>query len=154
MSFLFYEDGHYHVYSMETGQARNITQGVPVSFIDTEDDHNVVKPPAGVIGWASDSKSVLLHDNWDVWQVPTVAGAAAVNLTVNGRPTRFATRHASRWSRPQDRDKGIDVSKPLYFRAYGEWTKKAGIARVSPGKPGVKMLTWGDAAFTRLMKAQ
>ena len=22
------------------------------------------------IGWASDSKSVLLHDNWDVWQVP------------------------------------------------------------------------------------
>ena len=154
MSFLFYEGGHYHVYSMATGQTRNITQSVPISFIDTEDDHNVVNPPSGVIGWASDSKSVLLHDNWNVWQVPTVAGAAAVNLTVNGRAEsiRYQTRFAL--ESPQDRDKGIDVSKPLYFRAYGEWTKKAGIARVNPGKPGVQMLTWGDAAFTRLMKAQ
>ncbi len=153
-SFLFYEDGNYHVYSMDSGQARNITQGVPVSFIDTEDDHNVVKPPAGVIGWASDSKSVLLHDNWDVWQVPVVSGGAAVNLTVNGRQDaiRYQTRFALEL--PEDRNKGIDLTKPLYFRAYGEWTKKAGIGRVAPGKPGVTLLTWGDASFSRLAKAK
>jgi dipeptidyl aminopeptidase/acylaminoacyl peptidase len=153
-SFLFYDDGHFHLYSMASGQARNITQSVPASFVNTEDDHNIVKPPTGVIGWASDSRSVLLHDNWDVWQVPTGPGGTALNLTVNGR--QDAIRYTNRFALepPQDRDKGIDLSQPLYFRAYGEWTKKAGIARVTAAKPGVQLLTWGDAAFTRLAKAK
>ena len=69
-SFLYYEDGNYHVYSMESGQTRNITLNAPITFVDTEDDHNVVKPPAGSIGWTKDSASVLLTDNWDIWQVP------------------------------------------------------------------------------------
>ena len=152
-SFLFYDDGHYHVYSMETGQARNITQGVPASFIDTEDDHNVIKPPAGMIGWASDSGSVLLHDNYDVWQVPVSAGQAA-NLTLNGR--RDQIRYTRRFAiePPETRNEGIDLTRPLYFAAYGEWTKKAGIARVDPGKPGVQMLNWEDASFARLIKAK
>ena len=54
--FLYYEDGDYHVYSLATGQDKNITQGLPVSFVDVEDDHNNVKPPVNAIGWASDNK--------------------------------------------------------------------------------------------------
>lgn len=153
-SFLFYEDGNYHVYSMETGQARNITQGVATSFVDSENDTNIVKPPTGVIGWASDSASVLLHDNWDVWQVPVTTGAQAVNLTINGRHDAIRYQNRFALEPPQDREKGIDVTRPLYFRAYGEWTKKAGIARVNARKPGVQMLMWADAAYNRLAKAK
>jgi dipeptidyl aminopeptidase/acylaminoacyl peptidase len=150
-AFLFFEDGNYQVYSMASGQVRNITQGAPVSFVDIDNDTNVVKPPANAIGWASDSESVLLSDGWDVWRVP-VAPGAAVNLTANGR--KDAIRYQSRFALepPEDRDKGIDLSKPLYFRAYAEWTKKGGIARIEPGKPGPQMVMWGDAAYSRLMK--
>lgn len=150
-SFLFFDDGNYHVYSMDAGQARNITQGVPASFINTENDTNVVKPPTNAVGWASDSRSVLLSDNWDIWRIP-VAGGTAVNLTLNGR--KDAIRFQSRFALepPEDRDKGIDLSKPLFFRAYGEWTKKGGIARVDPGQAGVQMVMWGDAAYSRLLR--
>jgi len=48
---------------------------------------------------------------------------------------------------PEDRAKGLDLSKPQYFTAYGEWTKKAGIACINPGKPGADQLTWADATF-------
>ncbi|OFW24395.1 MAG: peptidase S9 prolyl oligopeptidase [Acidobacteria bacterium RIFCSPLOWO2_12_FULL_66_21] len=152
-SVLYYEDGNYLVYAMSTGQTRNITQGVAVSFVDTEDDHNVIKPPTSTVGWTADSKSVLLSDNWDIWQVP-VAGGALVNLTVNGK--KDAIRYQQRFALepPQDRDEGIDLTKPQYFRAYGEWTKKSGIARIEPGKPGAQMVMWGDASFTRLAKAK
>jgi fermentation-respiration switch protein FrsA (DUF1100 family) len=152
-SFLYFEDGHYYVYSMESGQSRNITLNAPISFVDLEDDHNVVKPPAGVIGWTKDSGAALLSDNWDIWQVP-VNGGQAVNLTQNGRKDQIRYQRRYALEPPQERTQGIDVSKPQYFAAYGEWTKKAGIARLNPGKPGVEMLNWSDAAFASLIKAK
>jgi dienelactone hydrolase len=150
--FLYYENGDYHVYSLATGQDKNITQGLPVSFVDIEDDHNNVKPPVNAIGWASDNNSVLLTDAWDVWQVST-EGAPAVNLTVNGKKDAIRYQRRFALESADERGDGIDLTKPQYFAAYGEWTKKAGIARLEPGKPGMKMLTWTDATFPVLMKA-
>jgi dipeptidyl aminopeptidase/acylaminoacyl peptidase len=149
--FLMYEDGNYLVHPMDGGQPRNITQGTAASFIDTEDDHNVVKPPTGIIGWAKDSKSVLLHDNWDIWQVP-VSGGAGVNLSVNGRKDQIRYQRRYALEPPEERNDGIDMTKPQYFAAYGEWTKKSGIARLDPGKPGMEMLGWADASVGGLMK--
>jgi dipeptidyl aminopeptidase/acylaminoacyl peptidase len=150
---LYYVDGDYHVYTFETGRDRNITQGLPVSFVDVEDDHNNVKPPINAIGWASDSRSVLLSDAWDIWRVP-VEGGQAANLTVNGR--KDAIRYQQRYALepPDERDDGIDLSKPQYFRAYGEWTKKAGIARIDPGGAGAKIIGWGDFSYPQLLKAK
>ena len=138
-SFLYYEDGHYFVYAMESGQTRNITAAAPLSFVDTENDHNVVKPPAGSLGWTKDSASVLLTDNWDIWQAP-VAGGPAVNLTINGRKDQIRYQRRYALEPPQERNQGVDLTKPQYFAAYGEWTKKAGIARLTPGKSGMEML--------------
>ena len=52
--------------------------------------------------------------------------------------TRSAISAAIRTRAAEERDDGIDLSKPQYFAAYGEWTKKAGIARLDPGKPGMR----------------
>lgn len=149
---LYFDEGHFHVFDMTSGQAVNITKSVPASFVDVEDDHNVVKPPVAPVGWTADSKSVLLSDLWDVWQVPAAPGAnaAAVNLTVNGK------REAIRYSRVQiDADEeGIDLATPQYFTTLGEWTKKGGIARLAPGKPGTEALAWDDAAYLRVLKAK
>jgi len=148
--FLYYTDGDFYAYSMTTGTARNLTARAPVSFVNTEDDHNVVKPPVRPVGWAADGRSVLLSDNYDVWQVPVEDGPA-VNLTQDGRPD--AIRYRRRFVLDPD-EKGIDVSRPQYFQAYGEWTKKAGIVRLVPGRAGAERLVWGDAVFSRLLKAE
>ena len=54
---------------------RNLTAGAPTTFVDTEDDHNVDRPPVQPLGWASDNQHVLLFDNWDVWKAPVRGGA-------------------------------------------------------------------------------
>jgi dipeptidyl aminopeptidase/acylaminoacyl peptidase len=153
LSILFYDNGHFHVQSLDTGQSRNITEGAPVSFINVENDTNVVDPPTQVVGWAKDGRSVLINDRWDIWRVP-VEGGPFVNLTVNGRADGL--RHQQRFAlEPADeRGEGIDLSKPQYFRVYGEWTKKSGIGRLDPGKTGLRMVLWGDASFGRLTKAE
>lgn len=148
--FLYHDDGHFFVYDMASGQATNITQKVPSVFWDQEDDHNVVKPPTPVIGWTKDGASVLLSDEWDIWNVP-VAGGQAVNLTVNGKKDKL--RYRQRY-RIDSEEKGIDLAAAMYLNVYGEWTKKAGIGRIENGKPGVKMLAWDDAVYGGLMKAK
>jgi dipeptidyl aminopeptidase/acylaminoacyl peptidase len=151
---LYYDEGHFHVFDTASGQAVNITKTAPVSFVNVEDDHNIVKPPIAPDGWSADSKSVLLGDLWDVWVVPATGApagaAAAVNLTGNGK------RDAIRYNRVQlDADEeGIDLSAPQYFATLGEWSKKGGFSRVAPGKPGAEVLAWDDAGYVRLLKAK
>ena len=150
--FLYFDDGQYRVYDMASGTSRAITEGAPVTFVDTEDDHNVDRPPVQPVGWAKDGASVVLSDNWDMWRVPVIGPGKAVNLTGNGRATKV------RYQRRvviDPRERGIDLSKPLYVTLYGERTKKEGIAVVRAAKPGATSLLWEDAkyGFTRARDA-
>ncbi len=148
--FLYYDDKHFHVYDMTTGQTHNVTASVPASFVNVESDLNVVDPPRFPWGWSADSRSVLLSDGWDVWQVPAAQGTP-VNLTGNG--TKDQIRYQQRFTLDPD-ERGIDLTKPVYVRTFGEWTKKNGIARIDPGKAGAKSVLWGDASFNRLSRAK
>jgi predicted peptidase len=139
--FLYFTAGHYNVYDMQTGESRNITAKVPTSFINTEDDHPVKDPPIGAQGWAKDNARVILSDNWDIWSV-AVDGSGGVNLTRNGKAEgiRYQQLHGY-----EPAPEGLDLSKPVYVRMYGEWTKKHGIGRIQPGTPGVSTILFEDA---------
>jgi acetyl esterase/lipase len=141
--FLYYEDGNYFVYDMATGQSANITRTVPVSFINVEDDHNVVKPPVPGLGWTKDGDAVILSDGWDLWKVPA-SGGQAVNLTVNGR--KDGIRYG-RLLRLDPDEKGWDLSVPRYVDMFGQYTKKGGFARIEPGKAGAQPLVFEEATF-------
>jgi dipeptidyl aminopeptidase/acylaminoacyl peptidase len=149
--FLYYDDGHYYTYEMATGKKYNISKDVPTSFLSEERKEIMrEKSPIRPIGWVKDGVSVLLSDNWDVWNVP-VHGGTGVNLTVNGKKEQIRYQNRIRLDAEEN---GIDLSGSVYFTAYGEWTKKAGIARVDRGKPGAKMLLWDDASFSSVSKAK
>jgi dienelactone hydrolase len=153
---IYGEDGHYFVYDIASGSTQNITENLPVTFVNTEDDHNVEKPMVGALGWSSDSKYVLLRDGWDIWQVPLKGKASAVNLTQNGKAEGI--RYQYQFGLDPE-EKGIDLTKPVYIRTYGEWDKKSGVALLSPAKkggltPGVKSLLWEDANIGNLEKAE
>lgn len=147
---LFNKDGAFSTVDLTNGQTHELTKGVSSTFYDTEDDHNIVKLPTPVIGWSKDSKFVLISDGWDIWKIGT-DGGPAVNLTGNGR--RDKIRYESIWRLDPD-DKGYDLSKTLYIRAYGQLSKKNGIAAVEPGAAGIRTLTFDDAGYSNVLKAK
>ena len=156
--FLYWEGTNFFVYDMATKAARNLTEGIATSFVDVEDDHNQTTPPQNIVDWSSDSKSILLSDGWDIWQVPTdlkdAKGKAlvAINLTQNGKRDRI--RYEQRYQLDPE-EKGIDLKKPIYVRTYGEWTKKSGLSRIDIAKTlTVKPLIWEDASVGSLTKAK
>jgi hypothetical protein len=144
-------DGHYWVLDLLTGETTNISKDVATTFVNTEDDHNNLFPPAiAPRGWSRDGSAVVLYDNWDLWKVPVKAGVAAVNLTGDGKKNQvryqrlydFSSRGPAapaggggRFGGAGDAA-GIDLSKPLYVATYGEWTKKEGPLARRSGQSG------------------
>jgi len=164
------DDANYWTLDLATGQKRNVTKDAPVSFANTDDDHNnIVPPPRPVLAWTKDASAVLLSDAWDVWRVPVGASGKAVNLTADGRKNQVRyqrlyafeggaiARRGGRGGRGASAalEEGIDLSKPVYFGTYGEWTKKEGLARVEPGKAAATVLMSDDASlnFTKARDA-
>ncbi len=151
------QDGNFYVYDISLDKQVNITEKLPTSFVNTEDDENLMKPLTTVIGWSSDSKYLLIRDLWDIWQLSADGREPAVNLTRDGRASKI--RYQSRFVLDRE-EKGIDLSQPIYVAVYGEWTKKSGIGRIAPGKKGmglqagVEMLVWDDIAIGTLIKAK
>ena len=150
--YLYYDTRHFYVFDTATGMARNLTEKVPTSFVNAENDHNIIDPPTQVVGWSSDNQYVLISDRWDIWKVPVAAGETAVNLTVNGR--KDAIRYQGRVPGIYPNERGIDLSKPQYFSVMAEWTKRAGYGMLEPGKTGLKMLLWEDASIGGLQKSE
>jgi dipeptidyl aminopeptidase/acylaminoacyl peptidase len=154
--FAYGKDGHFYVYDIASKNHINISEGVPTSFVNIEDDHNVIKPLTNIIDWSSDSKYLIVRDLWDIWQVPISTKEKAVNLTQNGR--RDGIRYQMRFATDPE-EKGIDLTKPMYVRMYGEATKKSGIGMLQATakggiKPGVQALVWEDANIGRFSKAK
>jgi dipeptidyl aminopeptidase/acylaminoacyl peptidase len=153
------KDGHYWVLDLASGDTVNITRNVPTSFVNADDDHNNLFPPAlPPRGWAQDNSAVLLYDDWDVWKVPVNPSGRAVNLTGDGRRTAVRYNRSYQFDAPPlgrfgGSGTGIDLSKPLYFGTYGEWTKKEGLSRVDPSKPGAQQLVF-DTVRLNVMKAR
>ena len=146
--YLYYDDGQFFTYEFATGRSYKITAQTSATFYDTEDDHNIQKPPTRVIGWSKDGKSILISDNWDIWKL-SVQGGPGVNLTVNGK--KDGIRYQGR-IRIDPEEKGIDLSVPQYFSVMEERTKKSGFARLDPNKPGTTRLIWEDAALGGFIK--
>jgi dipeptidyl aminopeptidase/acylaminoacyl peptidase len=151
--FLYYDAGQFHVYDMAAGTSVNVTEMIPgTTFVDTEDDHNVEKPPTQVVTWTKDGKYVLISDGWDIWKVEA-DGSSSWNLTVNGKADGIRYRGLIQFD-PDRIEPGYDPALPAYTSIYGEWTKKGGFAKLEPGKFGVTPLVTGDYAYGILSKAR
>jgi len=152
---LHYNDGVFYAYDVGTGKSTDLTSKIPSTFWNTESDVNVVKPPTPTLGWSKDSSMVLISDGWDIWKAPAGVAAGpgtAVNLTGNGKKDKI--RYRTRFRLDPEERAGIDLGAPMYVTAYGEFTKKNGIALIEPGKAGARMLQWGDATYGQLIKAK
>lgn len=144
---LYLENDHWWVYDVEKDTHTNITEGVPTEFIDAADDHTVEqRRPHGAGGWTPGDRSVLLYDEFDVWEVAP-DGSRAERLS-DGRADEV--RH--RIVRLDFDEDFVDVLKPVYVALYGKKTKQFGYGTIQRGEAG-RRLVYMDANVGRLRKA-
>lgn len=143
---LYFKDKHWWTYNIATAQNTNITENIKSDFWNVRDDRPGVRPPVGTGGWIKGDKEVLLYDEYNVWAVKPDGKGARQLTDGNATETRY------RVTRLDFEEPYLDDSKPIYFTAYGDKTKKFGYARLEKGK--VQPLVFEDMQVNRLVKAE
>lgn len=64
---VYFKNGHYYIFDNETGKVLNITTALSVDFNDVEFDRAGINPGYRIPGWTSDSRYVILYDQFDIW---------------------------------------------------------------------------------------
>jgi dipeptidyl aminopeptidase/acylaminoacyl peptidase len=145
--FVYFNDGHFHLYDVARRSTTNISGKVPVSFIDVEEDHPYPNPSYGFSGWTKDGKSVIVNHQFDLWTL-NIDGSGGQNLTAGyGTDNSIVFRLIRTDDEPY-----VDLKKSYLLSSYGEWTKKSGYSLLQPGKIP-QTLVYDDASFSRVTKA-
>jgi acetyl esterase/lipase len=99
----FGPDYHWWALDVATQQKRDLTGMLPVAFHNVEDDHPEPDPAYGIAGWTANDASVLLYDEYDVWQVAPATGEAVCVTDGFGRSNHLRLR-VQRLPRDDDED--------------------------------------------------
>jgi dipeptidyl aminopeptidase/acylaminoacyl peptidase len=144
--FAYFKDKNWWTYNVATGENTNITQNIKTDFWDTRDDHPASRPAFGGGGWLKNDKEILLYDEYNVWAVKP-DGKDARKLTDGDKDeVQF------RVTRVDFEERFIDDSKPIFFSAYGDKSKKFGYYKYEKGK--LDKMIFEDGLVNRLDKAK
>ena len=142
----YFKDKHWWSYNIATGQNINLTQNIKTDFWDVRDDHPASRPAVGTGGWIKGDKEILLYDEYNVWAVKP-DGKGARKLTEGEKDETVF-----RVTRLDFEDPFLDDSKPIFFSAYGDKTKKYGYYKYEKDK--VEKLVFENTRIRGLVKAK
>jgi dipeptidyl aminopeptidase/acylaminoacyl peptidase len=146
---VYYQKGGYFAYNLETKATANLTSQIKTSFVNDKFDANVDQMSTPFMGWSTDSKFVLIRDNYDLFKV-SIDGKKYEMLTSNWKKDKLMVN--GNYSIYPD-DKGIDFSKTQYFNVFNEANKQMGIALLEPGKSTLTPLFMSDESYGVFRKA-
>jgi len=116
---LYYDDGDWSLFDTTTGETRNLTSGLPVSFADEDWDYPADPPGYGHSEWMEDASGVLFYDKYDIWMVE-VDGSQPKNLTRGlGRTEKIVFRAVDLDPDTQT----MDPSRPVLTEGYHDREK-------------------------------
>jgi dipeptidyl aminopeptidase/acylaminoacyl peptidase len=151
-NYMLYFDepsGHWFTYRIADGTRTNLTAKLPVKFASQNHDTPDLPPAIGSAGWTDGDKSVLLYDEFDIWEIRPDGTGARMVTNGEGRKRNLVFRY-----RPIDdgagaagggrgggggggrgggagTDRAIPANKPLLLATTDDGTRASGYYRVN-----------------------
>ncbi|MBR7779785.1 alpha/beta hydrolase family protein [Undibacterium rugosum] len=161
---LGFDAKHYswQAWSTADGKQINLTGKIKARFEDHEHDTPQPRSPYGYAGWTEGDRSVVLYDQFDLWEV-TPATLASRNLSQGyGRAHQLQLRYINlENTRPEIMEEPTPVaeSKPL---AQGDWllsalnenTRASGFYQMSANGAQPQQRVFGDQWYGGVIKAK
>jgi dipeptidyl aminopeptidase/acylaminoacyl peptidase len=148
---LFFDErnGHWFTHRTADGVRVNLTGKLPVKF-QQENDTPDLPGPYGSGGWTASDASVLLYDEFDIWEIRPDGSGARMVTGGEGRRQRLTFRYRS--LDPEERT--VPANKPMLLAATNDDTRATGFYRVPfSGSTPPEKIVMLDKAFGAVTKA-
>ena len=143
-------NGHWFSYRVADGARVNLTEKLPVKF-QQENNTPDLPGPYGAGGWTANDASLLLYDQFDVWEVKPDGTGARMLTAGEGRKQRLSFRYRSL----DPEETTIPTNKPLLLAATNDDTRATGFYRASfTGTGAPEKIVMLDKAFGPVTKAE
>jgi dipeptidyl aminopeptidase/acylaminoacyl peptidase len=150
--YLLYFDeqtGHWFTHRVADGVRTNLTAKLPVRF-QQENDTPDLPGPYGTGGWTAGDQSLLLYDEFDVWEIRPDGSGARMITNGAGRKQGLVFRYRSLV--PEERT--VPTNKLLLLSATDDRTRATGLYRVPfTGTAAPEKIVMLDKAFGAVTKA-
>ncbi len=152
--FIYWYEGAekaWYIMDLLKSQIRCLTASVPVAFYDEKHDTPSLPGPYGIAGWTKEDASLLIYDQYDIWQFDPKGLKSPVNLTSGGRTGKTSFRYVNL----DPEALNIDPARPLLLRLTEEESCRQGFMSLKLDKPGIlDTLSLADAEYTSPVKAK
>jgi dienelactone hydrolase len=85
--------GHWFTYRIADGARTNLTAKLPAKFADQTHDTPDLPPAIGSGGWTEGDRSVLLYDEFDIWEIRPDGSGARMVTNGEGRKQNLVFRY-------------------------------------------------------------
>ncbi len=127
---IFYDGKDWNTIALPGGTITNLTKKIEKAKFFNEDFDSPSTPPAyGIAGWSSDERFVFLYDKYDIWEFG-VRGTSHRNLT--GLAGSGDAKIQLRYHKLDSKEKGINMSKPMFLRLESLLTRATGFTYWDP----------------------
>jgi dipeptidyl aminopeptidase/acylaminoacyl peptidase len=150
---LFYDEEkqNWFTHDIASGVRVNLTERLPVKFYDEGHDTPDLPSGLGTAGWTDGDKSVLLYDQYDIWEIRPDGTNARMITGGEGRKQHLVFRYTTLES-PAPRT--VPTDKPLLLRTTNDDTKATGYYRVAFSGGAPEKIVMMDKAMGALLKAK
>ncbi|AZQ11287.1 Prolyl oligopeptidase family protein [Shewanella khirikhana] len=149
----FFREGQVQLWDAQSGKHRSLTASLNVPFADEDHDYPSEAPGYGFGPWLADESALLVYDKFDIWQLATQEGTAALKLT-DGRKDGISYRVEGLYQAKDELPATLKAGQTLLLQGYNERTKADGFYRAQVGKSGVKTQLAKDEKLHVLARAK
>ena len=123
--FLLYYDQDvrgWWTYRIQDGKTFDLTSKLGVAFFQEDHDTPDLPRPYGSAGWTDGDRSVLLYDQYDIWEAKPDGSGARLATKGKGRRDRVVFRYV----RLDREERTIPTASPIFLSATDDRTKASG----------------------------
>ncbi len=132
-------------------QSRCLTSTLPVAVFNEKHDIPSTPGSYGIAGWTKDDESLLIYDQFDIWQLDPKGIKSPVNLTITGRKDKTSFRYVNL----DPEALSINPTESLLLKTFEEESCKQGFSSLKLSAPGTLIsLIKQEKDFSNPIKAK
>lgn len=119
------DEGHWFMMEVSSGEIKNLTQDMEVSFANELHDSPSLPGSYGGAGWSENDAAFYIYDRYDIWKFDPSGSQDPINVTAGkGREEKWTFRY----QRLDREERAVPTGDKVVLSVFDEWTKASGYA--------------------------